>query len=225
MSMRERRRMLLATLGGGIPLSDLPEGSILKILEGGVLADFYVAKHNYESGLNGAGRTLLVRKDCYGQRQWHSFAANAWSSCNLRFWLSGDYMALFSSKIKAAIGTTKVYYTKGDGDTTVTTRRYTVFPLSVTELGKTSTYANVEGTALPIASTLQIAYLNGSAVAQWTRTPNINDNLNVCNLDTNGNVTISGADRTKGVRPCFTLPADATVNPQPNADGSYTLSL
>lgn len=28
-----------------------------------------------------------------------------------------------------------------------------------------------------------------------------------------------------GSRPCFTLPADAIVNPEPNADGSYTLTI
>lgn len=221
--MDNRRRMMLATLGGGIPLSDLPVGSILKILEGGVLTDFYVAKHNYESGLNGAGRTLLVRKDCYDMRQWHTYIVNEYASSTLRSWLRGSYIALFSSKIKAAIGRTKLYYTPGNGDKTVTTRSEMVFLLSVTELGKTSTYSNVEGTELPIASTLQIAYLNGSAVAQWTRTPNINDKLNVCNLNTNGNVTISGADKTKGARPAFTLPADAPC--KPNADGTYTLSL
>ena len=28
-----------------------------------------------------------------------------------------------------------------------------------------------------------------------------------------------------GSRPCFTLPSDATINPEPNADGSYTLTI
>ena len=39
-------------------------GSIVKLKENGVLVDFYVAKHDYENGLNGMGRTLVVRKDC-----------------------------------------------------------------------------------------------------------------------------------------------------------------
>lgn len=33
----------------GIPLSSMPEGSIVKINENGSPVDFYVAKHNYES--------------------------------------------------------------------------------------------------------------------------------------------------------------------------------
>ena len=28
-----------------------------------------------------------------------------------------------------------------------------------------------------------------------------------------------------GSRQCFTLPSDAIVNPEPNADGSYTLTI
>lgn len=41
----------------GKPLSQYAEGAIIKINEGGKPAEFYVAKHNYESSLNGNGRT------------------------------------------------------------------------------------------------------------------------------------------------------------------------
>lgn len=44
-------------------LDNTSVGSVVKLKEDGVLVDFYVAKHDYESGLNGVGRTLLVRKD------------------------------------------------------------------------------------------------------------------------------------------------------------------
>ena len=54
--------------------------STVKLKENGVLVEFYVAKHNYESGLNGSGRTLLVRKDCYDQRQWHGSNVNAYAT-------------------------------------------------------------------------------------------------------------------------------------------------
>lgn len=38
-------------------LGNKSTGSIIKLKENGTLVDFYVAKHDYESGLNGAGRT------------------------------------------------------------------------------------------------------------------------------------------------------------------------
>lgn len=52
----------------GIPLSTITPGAILYLNESGSPVPFYIAKHDYESGLNGAGRTLVVRKDCYDRR-------------------------------------------------------------------------------------------------------------------------------------------------------------
>ena len=49
----------------GIPLNTITPGAILYLNESGSPVPFYIAKHDYESGLNGDGRTLVVRKDCY----------------------------------------------------------------------------------------------------------------------------------------------------------------
>lgn len=193
-------------------LGNKSTGDIIKLKENGVLVDFYVAKHDYESGLNGSGRTLVVRKDCYDTRAWHSSNVNAWASCTLRSWLNGDYLNLLDEDIRGVIGTTKYYYTPGNGTTSVTTRSDAVFQLSVTELGKTATYANAEGTALPIASTLQIAYRNGSTVVQWTRSPNTSSTSGAYCLDTNGNVGNYSCAYTRGSRPAFTLPSSLSVS-------------
>ena len=212
---------MLATLGGG--LSDLPVGSILKILEGGVLTDFYVSKHNYESGLNGAGRTLLVRKDCYDKRAWHSSLVNAYASSDIDSWLNSGYKPLFSSEIQAAIGTTRFYYTPGNGNLTVDTLTRAIFLLSVTELGKSSDHNITEGTALPIASTLQIAYSDGYAVTQWTRSPATYATGSALYLDAKGLLGGHGCTNKYWSRPAFTLPAKAPC--ELNADGTYTLLL
>lgn len=193
-------------------LGNKSTGDIIKLKENGVLVDFYVAKHDYESGLNGSGRTLVVRKDCYDTRAWHSSNVNAWASCTLRSWLNGDYLNLLDEDIRGVIGTTKYYYTPGNGTTSVTTRSDAVFQLSVTELGKTATYAKAEGTALPIASTLQIAYRNGSTVIQWTRSPYTDDTYHAYYLSTNGGVDYSNCTHTSGSRPAFTLPSSLSVS-------------
>ena len=146
-------------------------GSIVKLKENGVLVDFYVAKHDYENGLNGSGRTLVVRKDCYDTRQWHTSNVNAYATSAIDTWLNSTYKNLLDADIRGVIGTTKIKYTPGNGNTTVGTLERAIFLLSVTELGRSASYANTEGTALSIASSLQIAYLNGSAVVQWTRSP------------------------------------------------------
>jgi hypothetical protein len=212
-----------------ITLGNKSVGSIVKLKENGVLVDFYVAKHDYENGLNGSGRTLVVRKDCYDTRQWHTSNVNAYATSAIDTWLNSTYKNLLDADIRGVIGTTKIKYTPGNGNTTVGTLERAIFLLSVTELGRSASYANTEGTALSIASSLQIAYLNGSAVVQWTRSPNTNNTGNAYYLNTNGNVYNNGCNNTYGSRPAFTLPStlsvsddgSVSVNTAPTISGSY----
>ena len=204
-------------------------GSIVKLKENGVLVDFYVAKHDYENGLNGSGRTLVVRKDCYDTRQWHTSNVNAYATSAIDTWLNSTYKNLLDADIRGVIGTTKIKYTPGNGNTTVGTLERAIFLLSVTELGRSASYANTEGTALSIASSLQIAYLNGSAVVQWTRSPYTDNTSYACYLNTNGDVNRSSCNDTYGSRPAFTLPStlsvsddgSVSVNTAPTISGSY----
>lgn len=200
-------------------LANKAVGSIIKLKESGTLVEFYVAKHDYENGLNGNGRTLIVRKDCYDMRVF-SNSNNAYANSALDSWLCNTYLKLLDADIQAAIGTTKFYYTPGNGNTTVTTLQRAVFQLSLTELGKSASYANTEGSALPIASTLQIAYRNGSAVVQWTRTPRTHNTNYVCYLGTNGVVYSNVFSNSFGSRPAFTLPSTLSVSD----DGSVSVN-
>ena len=199
----------------GKMLGDYAEGDIVLLNEGGSPVEFYVAKHDYEAGLNGTGRTLLVRKDCYDKRVWDS-SVNAYATSAIDTWLNGDYKALLDAAVQAAMGTTKFYYTPGNGNTTVTTLDRGVFLLSITELGKTASYANTEGSALPIASTLRAAYLDGSGVGQWTRSPNTNYTNNFCMLTARGVASFGATGNTYGSRPSFTLPSTAVFHPNTN---------
>ena len=193
-------------------LGNKATGSIIKLKENGTLVDFYVACHNYEQSLNGAGRTLVVRKDVYDQRAWHSSNVNAWASCSMRSWLNSTYKALLDADIQEAMGTTTYRYTPGNGNTTASTRSDAVFLLSLTELGQSTTYANVEGSALPIASTLRIAYQNGSATTQWTRSPFTGNTLNAWRLDSHGSIYYYLCTYADGSRPAFTLPSSLYVS-------------
>ena len=204
-------------------------GSIVKLKENGVLVDFYVAKHDYENGLNGSRRTLVVRKDCYDTRQWHTSNVNAYATSAIDTWLNSTYKNLLDADIRGVIGTTKIKYTPGNGNTAVGTLERAIFLLSVTELGRSASYANTEGTALSIASSLQIAYLNGSAVVQWTRSPYTNSTGYAYYLSTSGNVSSHNCSNTYGSRPAFTLPStlsvsddgSVSVNTAPTISGSY----
>lgn len=213
----------------GIPLGSIAEGTVVYVNENGSPAAFYVAKHNYESGLNGDGRTLLVRKDCYDLRSWGKVPTEdrlSWEDSTILPWLNSDYLELLDSKIKSVIGSTKyhysyVYYNTSTGKDLVRnkTRSDAVFLLSMKELGVTS-YSDGT-TTLPIASKLKPAYYNGSAVDQWTRTPTKGD-YTCAEIVTKVLNAISSKKRvsdTAGARPALSLPAETMVN-----QGTYLIT-
>lgn len=205
----------------GITLSTTTPGEILMLNESGSLVPFYIATHDYESGLNGAGRTLLVRKDCYDKSVFNN-STNAYANSSLDSWLCNTYLKMLNTDIQSAISTTKFYYTPGDGNIHVTTLQRAVFQLSVTELGKMADYANTEGTALPIANTLQIAYGDGIKRSQWTRTPFTNNIFNAFFVNDRGGADHIRCNNAYWRRPAFTLPG--TLGVEKNADGTYSIA-
>lgn len=206
------RRVLGAVPETETLLSDIEEGQIVKIAENGTPVEFYVAKHDYESSLNGTGRTLVVRKDTYDDRVWDSGNVNAYASSDLDSWFNSTYKNLLDADIRSLIGTTKIRYTPGNGNNTVGTLERAVFALSLTELGESHIYANTEGSALPIASTLKIAYQNGSPTYQWTRSPNTNITGYAWWLNSNGGIGNYRCNNSYGSRPAFTLPSTTKVS-------------
>ena len=196
-------------------LGSVAVGTIVKLNENGSPVKFYVAKQNYESGLNSSGRTLLVRVDCYDRRAWNRDEVNAYAGSDLDSWFNNTYKSMLDADIRSLIGTTKFYYTPGDGIWDVVTLERSVFALSGTELGKSAAWFNVEGSPLPIASTLYTE-------EQWTRTPYRNYTSQAAYLDTNGNIYGARCIATLGARPAFTLPGNSYATA--NDDGTYTFT-
>lgn len=195
----------------GKPLGEYAEGDIIKLNEGGTPVEFYVAKHDYESGLNGAGRTLVVRKSYYIGREWNSSNVNTWASCTMRSFLNGTYKVLLDSKIQELIGSTTYYYTPGNGNNNISTLSSAIFLLSLTELGVSKNSANIEGSALPITDTIQ----NVSAPT-WTRTPNKSSIDGAWSLYPSVVAMPNYCTSTAGAIPCFTLPATMKFDPNTN---------
>ena len=194
-----------------IVLSTIAEGSVVKINEAGDPVEFYVAKHDYEPTLNGYGRTLLVRKDCCNKRQWHTSDKNVYSSCALDTWFNGKYKSFLDEEVQSAIATTEFYCAKGSGSTTLTTLSRAIFALSSNEVGADSNATTEEGSELPTAELLNIAYLNGSTVDQWLRSVSIYNSKQACyvNDDDGKAYQTECTDSNRAPRPCFTLPSDA----------------
>ena len=205
-----------------VALSTFAEGDIVYIPENGVDTPFYVAKHNYESGLNGSGRTLLVRRYLYSKTMAiNSSGVNVYASGETDTWLNADYKSLLPNTVQTLIGTTKFYYTPGNGNKTVTTLERSCFLLSYTEMKShtSTTYNNIEGTTLPIASSLLVGLReNGSAASQWTRSPRTNGTTGFCVFMTDGSGSAFTASTATVVRPrpVFTLPSTTGFNPETN---------
>ena len=208
------------SLSNGIPLNTITPGAILYLNESGSPVPFYIAKHDYESGLNGAGRTLIVRKDCYDN---HAFGSiNTYANSSLDTWLCNTWIKLMDASVQTKIGTTRFYYTVGGGDLSVKILQRAVFQLSVAELGRTISGAEDEGSVLPISITLQTAYRNGAATIQWTRTPSPRNIYIAYGFDETGAPKTYRCTSLHGARPAFTLPATTAVIANP--DGTYTLA-
>ena len=196
---------------GGLLLSSVAEGSIVKLNENGSPVEFYVAKHNYEPDLNGNGRSLLVRKDLFDSRVWNSTASNIYGSSSIDSWLNSDYKSLFDNKTLSAIGTTKSYC--AHGSTTVSALERSIFLLSHTEMGFSG--QTVEGSSLPINERLRTAYFNGEKQKWWIRTHGngYSDRAWVLTGDSGIAAILSIVTETYYSRPCFTIPETAYFDP------------
>lgn len=187
-------------------LSEYVAGDIVKIKENNAAAEFIVAMHNYESSLNGEGRTLLVRKDIYDLRAWDAALQKIYSSSDIDDFANTGYKNQYSAFVQGLMGTTKFPCMSQRGGSVVTIEK-SVFILSMTEYGKTHHYAPVEGSALAIAENLLISDYNGEPTDHYTRTITTNDNTSVWRINDTGGNNYSSAEKEYGFRPCFTIPS------------------
>lgn len=160
----------------GLPLSTFREGAAIHMRENSSATYYIVSKHNYESELNGEGRTLLVRKAEYAQTNWGT-STNVYNGSKVDKLLLGTFKDSLDSNIAKVLDDypTTIRYTPGNGKNGVTTISKPVFLLSSTEYGPNSNVHNVEGTMIPVATQLLSNGCVGNK-ALLTRTPAINKN-------------------------------------------------
>lgn len=190
-------------------ISTLSEGSIVKLKENGALVDFYVAKHDYESGLNGTGRTLLARaKPWPTDVVWNNILKNAYADSTIDRWLNNDYKNKLDPSIQAQITETQFYYTVGNGNRNTVPLSRDIFILSGTEYDISADRMATEGKILPIADELLSTRKN-----EWTRSPRYNLTTSAWRcmeyLSTADDMDVTYAFP---VRPVFQLPSTLTVS-------------
>lgn len=213
-------------LVSGTPISALPVGSTVKIAVNGTLRDFLVVNQGipqnsslYDDSCNG---TWLLMKDCYEQRQWHSWYSNAYANSDIHSYLNGTFLNLVDSKVQNIIKQVKIpYKTNGNGDNLSGSNGLSckIFLLSGYETGwdyisylndgaRLSYFESGTGTS---AVKKRIAYLNGTAVVWWLRSPQPNSGDNVYCIYSDGSELSTMENTTRGVRPAFVLPSETMV--------------
>lgn len=199
-------------------ISALSEGSIVKLKENGALVDFYVAKHNYESELNGNGRTLFLRAGLHSKRVWSTDDSKEYQESDIDAWLNNDYKRQFDPKIQEMMGVTKFrVYPAGFLERSI-------FLPAMGEIqdGYYSSLHKV-GNLLPNYET----YAAIGNQSKWTRDPyDCSDNDKAWTILANGNASDSRKIWDNYIVSMFTLPQNLIVldsgeiatAPQPPSD-------
>lgn len=153
------------------------------LMEGSTKVKFYALSHNYESRLNGKGRTLFCRESPAGSGTHTTSAKEDYrvDSNNEDAWYKNTYVNKFSGEVRKLIGMTKyigqyvhMTYTQsgnptGNAEIYSETYESSFFPLSTAEV---ALRAFADGSALSSAAISRIASIQtryGSGI--WTRSP------------------------------------------------------
>lgn len=198
------------------------------LMEGSSKVKFYALSHNYESGLNGKGRTLFCRERPAMSGPWSSIGEYgrrvniAWGqtdsgyTCSIYDWLTTTYFYKFAADVKGWMGKTKYLANMTTFDTSI-------FTLS----GSESVYglsSRPEGTLLSDEARKRLENIfTDFGTYIWTRTRSNNVSYHHDSSDNDyyyDGVALSGVNDSYygrfnatyghtqrwGYLPCFTLP-------------------
>lgn len=198
------------------------------LMEGGSKVKFYALCHNYESGLNGTGRTLFCRESPATSGPWSSVGEYgrrvdiAWGitrdgyTCSIYDWLTTTYFYKFAADVKGWMGKTR--YSPGDSRFATS-----IFTLSESE-SVYSLYSRPEGTLLSDEARKRLENIfTDFGTKIWTRTQSNNVSYHHSSSDNDyyyDGVALSGVSgndwgrfsttyghtQSWGYLPCFTLP-------------------
>ena len=210
----------------GVLASSLAVGSTVKLMEGGTAVEYLVVNQGipgnsslYDASCDG---TWLLRKDIHSERQWAYSNDNVYTRSAINTWLNGTFFNTLGSAEQAAVKQVKIPYCTGGGDTTINSGAnglsVKAFLLGGYEVGFTTDdlqYVPVDGAKLDYftagsgGNSNRIAYLNGSATAWWTRSPNTSSNAETFSVFTSGSLYNYYSTQSHGIRPALILPSTA----------------
>lgn len=213
-----RRRMMMAGGGGGVPISDLPLGTLINVgTDGGA------GTPNYEiADINNfvSGGVVLVRKNIYSNSKFgsNSLYPNGTLDNLIKTTIYNEMPQQLRNKMMDV-----TFYLSGSGDIT---RK--MFALTYTMVGFGNSEGVVEGKALQLytSNTSRIKTYNGSAGLWWLSSRTSRNNTTGSRIVlTDGTAHTYHISNSIGVVPAFTIPSETPYNATPNTDGSYNLIL
>ena len=222
-------------------LGDMAVGSTVKTKVDGTLRDFIIVQQgNPNTGIYDAScdGTWVLMNDIYENREWNDRASNSYAYSTIQAYLNSTFLNLFESVIKDAIKQVKIPYWKGVGTSGHLSTGLGGFPTKVFLLSATETSFNVgtmprgEGAELAYfngcsddsADSKRIAYLNGTAVFWWLRTPALDADYGIIGISSSGGPANHIYDNPSGVRPAFILPSTLLVSDNGTLNVSPTIT-
>ena len=230
--------IIVATPKSGTRLSELADGTIITITEDGSPVEFLVAKHDYESALNGNGRVLLMRGDQLDDTI--NFNANGYDNAyryetdTQSTYLNTTYKPKLSAYVRSLITSTKIYCTSWNNLDVPYAVEQDVFAIAAREINYVDPSSSNdfdknlghEGTYIPIAFEHfnnkpigSIDFLSRTCIDRYRVAGNnmlrggkgvyISNYMGELSVTYNSNPSIPQEAKPL---PCFTLPDTCRVN-------------
>lgn len=218
-----------ATPIAGTPLSQLAEGTLIKILENGAPVEYLIVNQGLPSSMYDAScdGCWVLRKDIAENRAWDS-SDNDYKNSDIQAYLNGSWLSRYSAGVLSQIKQVKIPYQNGTGSggsvaSGANGLSCKIFLLSGYELGWTTSnnsYFPRDGAKLSYfssgtgsaANNKRIANYNGSATYWWLRSPYTYSANYVWYVYSDGSYNSWSYRNAYGVRPALVLPSTAPVD-------------
>ena len=213
-------------------LGDMAVGSTVKIKVNGTLKDFIIVQQGnpdseiYDSSCDG---TWVLLKDIYETRAWNNANTNDYASSTIHSYLNSTFFNLIDADIRKEIKQVKIPYRKGGGISMTVTSGSNglsakIFLLSGTETSFNYYMPSGEGAELTYfkgcddisSDPKRVAYLNGSTVGWWLRSPlcfkGYESRQRTLSATDSGGWDAHDCTNYYGIRPTFILPSARWVS-------------
>jgi hypothetical protein len=163
--------------------------------------------------------TWLLMKNIYDVGKFAN-SYNSYRNSDTHSYINGTFLGYLDSNIQSAIKQVKIPYTNGNGNggslaigsNGLSTK---MFLLSYTEVGFSSSSANVEGVVLDYFNgaedVIRIGLKGSTAYKWWLRSPYTGNSFYTWRVSTTGTAGTDRPNVENGIRPAFILPSDFDV--------------